>query len=84
MMVGLCGCSPKSTCAIELGDSGCVTRPECADAGEGLECSTQAQRCTLCVPSYHSFLADCLKAPDGGLRWTVSRGIPPPGCPPTE
>ena len=84
VMFALCGCSPKPTCAIDLADSGCVTRPECVDAGQGLECSIDAQRCTVCVPSYHSFVADCLMAPDGGLRWSVSRGVPPPGCPPTE
>ncbi|MBL8923087.1 MAG: hypothetical protein JNJ54_29830 [Myxococcaceae bacterium] len=79
---GLAGCSANPTCPLDPFDAGCDTRPECADAGEGLACASQALRCTLCAQSYHSFLAECRLVADGGLRWTVSRGTPPPGCPP--
>lgn len=80
LAVLISGCS--APCPVDPTDAGCVTAPECADAGEGVPCGEEGTRCRLCIPSYHSFAAACERARDGGLEWVVSRGIPPRECVP--
>jgi hypothetical protein len=78
----LLGCASSPPCTLDPADSGCVPDVRCADAGDGLACETKGVSCQLCIESYHSYRADCVVARDGGLRWELWRGIPPPGCPP--
>ncbi len=85
LLSALLGACNDARCPIDLGDVSCTTSAACADAGEGLACATAGASCQLCVPAtYHSYVARCESATDGGLVWTVYRGTPPPGCPPSR